>query len=236
MLEFVELLLNSCDNIISQLILLKKFKHHKEVRKYMKALEKENISPYERYCINKFFYGLDVKYEEIPDFYYPTLSAYGNEFIEGLIGDIPNLKDQVLKLKEYKDNAKVNDYVDEKFPYFFETNPYAKNIILTYYYDVPNLDITPTAKSLHITLGSIYFKKLIQKQEKREKKLIRKNSRRLKVGDRIILEDGPFKGMEGVVLEKGSEFIKLEMKLFGDKTPCDMDYLTKFKKVGKKKC
>ena len=44
MLEFVELLLNSCDNIISQLILLKKFKHHKEVRKYMKALKKENIS------------------------------------------------------------------------------------------------------------------------------------------------------------------------------------------------
>lgn len=234
MLEFVELLLNSCDNLINQLILLKEFKHHKEVKKYMRALEKENLSPYKRYCINKYFYGLDVKNEKIPDFYYPTLPVNGNKFIRNLIGDIPNIRDQVIELKKYKDIDEVINYTEEVFPYFIETNPYARSIILSHYYDVPCSELSPSPKSLHITLDKIYFPKLLQKQEKRENKLFRKNFRSLKVGNKIVLCSGPFQKMEGVVLEKGTNLIKVELDLFGQKTPCEIDSQTKVKKVRKK--
>ena len=234
MLEFVELLLDLCDNIIDQLILLKQFKHNKEVKKYIKTLEKSNLSPYERYCIDKYFYGLDVKEEKIPDFYYPKFSTYGNKYINKLIGDIPDIKGQVIKLKEHKDNAKVIDYVEQTFPYFMEMYPYARNIILSYYYDVPYLDLSPSPKSLHITLIKISFEKLVQKQEKNKNKIFRKKFRWLKVGDKIVLNNGPFNGIECVILEKNSKFVKVEMDLFGDKVPYELDYQTKFKKVGKK--
>ena len=230
MLEFVELLLDLCDNIIDQLILLKQFKHHKEVKKYIKTLTKSNMSPYERYCINKYFYGKDVKEEKIPDFYYPTLAPY----VKKLIGDIPDIKGQVIKLKEHKDNAKVINYVERAFPYYMEEYPYARNIILSYYYDVPYLDLSPSPKSLHITLIKISFEKLIRKQEKKRDKIFRKKFRWLKVGDKIVLNNGPFKGFECVILEKNPKIIKVEMDLFGEKTPYELDYQTKFKKVGKK--
>lgn len=234
MLEFVELLLHSCDNLIDQLILLREFKHHKEVKKYIRTLEKENISPYERYCINKFFYGLDVEAEKIPDFYYPMLPTNGHKYIKKLIGDISNIRDQVIKLKKYKDKKEVIIYTEEVFPYFIETNPYARNIILKNYYDVPCNELPPDEKSLHIRLDSICFQKLLMKQERKRNKIFKKSLRRVKVGDKVRLCSGPFKGLEGVVLEKGTDVIKVELDLFGMKTPCDFDWETKFKKVKNK--
>jgi len=61
MLEFVEELLNSQNNIIDQLKLLKENKKHKEVKKYIKALLKMNLSPYVKYCIDKYYFDLDVE-------------------------------------------------------------------------------------------------------------------------------------------------------------------------------
>lgn len=61
MLEFVNELLNSQDNIIDQLKVLKKNKNHKEVQKYINALVKENNSPYFNYCIDKYYFGKDVE-------------------------------------------------------------------------------------------------------------------------------------------------------------------------------
>lgn len=61
MLEFVNELLNSQDNIIDQLKVLKENKNHKEVQKYINALVKENNSPYFNYCIDKYYFGKDVE-------------------------------------------------------------------------------------------------------------------------------------------------------------------------------
>ena len=61
MLEFVEKLLNSQDNIIDQLKLLRENKDNKEVKKYMRALVKDNNSPYFKYCIDKYYFNKDVK-------------------------------------------------------------------------------------------------------------------------------------------------------------------------------
>lgn len=236
MLEFVDELLGLSDNIIDQLILLKKFKHNREVKKYIKALKKINLSPYTRYCINKYFYNLDVKEEKIPDSFYPTLSIYNNKYIENLIGDIHDFKEQVLILKKYKDTEDVINYTEDAFPYFLETNPYARNIILNYYYDVPIPELSPSAKSLHITLFKLCFPKLQKSQEKKEERLIRKNLRHLKVKDEILLCTGPFAGMKGILLEKSLELIKVEIELFGQKEVIELQSTDKVKKVRKKKC
>ncbi len=235
MLYFVDELLSLGDNIIDQLILLKKFKHNRDVKKYMNSLKKENLSPYTRYCINKYFYGLDVEEEKIPDSYYPTLTTYNNKYVEKLIGNIPNFRDQVLKLKKYKDKEAVIDFVSEKFPYYLETNPYARNIILIYYYDVPIAELEPSAKSLHITLWKVYFPKLEKKQEKKKERLIKKNLKHLKVGDEILLCADPFTGMEGILLEKSPKLLKVEIDLFGQKTVIDLESTDEVKKVRKKK-
>ena len=52
MLEFVNELLDSKDNIIDQLLILKENKNNKEVKKYINALLRENNSPYFKYCID----------------------------------------------------------------------------------------------------------------------------------------------------------------------------------------
>lgn len=67
MLEFVNELLDSQDSIIDQLKVLKENKNNKEVKKYMKALVKQNNSPYFKYCIDKYYYDKDVKEVEVPD-------------------------------------------------------------------------------------------------------------------------------------------------------------------------
>ena len=61
MLEFVNQLLNSQDNIIDQLKVLKENKDNKEVKKYINTLIKQNNSPYFNYCIDKYYFGKDVE-------------------------------------------------------------------------------------------------------------------------------------------------------------------------------
>jgi len=60
MFEFVNKLLDSESNIIDQLKVLKKNKNE-EVEKYINELIKQNISPYFRYCIDKYYFEKNVK-------------------------------------------------------------------------------------------------------------------------------------------------------------------------------
>lgn len=60
MIEFVNELLDSKDNIIEQLKLLKKYKNNKEVKKYMNIISAQNNSPYFKNCIDKYYYDLKV--------------------------------------------------------------------------------------------------------------------------------------------------------------------------------
>lgn len=60
MFEFVNGLLDSKDNVIEQLNLLKKYKNNKEVKKYMSIVSGQNNSPYLKNCIDKYYYNLEV--------------------------------------------------------------------------------------------------------------------------------------------------------------------------------
>ena len=230
MLELIDTLLSSQDNLIEQLALLKKFKSHRAVKRYMKALNQLNLSPYKRYCIDKYYYDLDVEEVKIPDCFYPKLPlSNGLAFVNQLIGNTNDIREQVQNLKKYKNHDEVIGYVQSVFPYFIDHSPYARYIILSNYYDIPYPEIYPTPQSLHITLDDVWFPKLAKKREKREKKRIRKNLKSLKVGSKIVLCSGPFKGMEGVVLDKNEEAIRVEFILFGQKTDCELDSFTKYK-------
>lgn len=61
MLEFVNELLKSQDNIIDQLKLLKENENNREVKKYMRVLVEQNDSPYFKYCIDKYYFNKNVK-------------------------------------------------------------------------------------------------------------------------------------------------------------------------------
>ncbi len=81
MLEFVNSLLDSKNNIIDQLKLLKENKDNKEVEKYIKYIMEDNISPYLKYFINKYYFGLDVE-EVKPSGKYKNAKLYKICFLD----------------------------------------------------------------------------------------------------------------------------------------------------------
>jgi len=114
MLEFVNQLLNSQDNIIDQLKVLRENRNHKEVKKYINALIKINNSPYYKYCIDKYYFNKKVKEVELP---LPTLKALsylkGSRKIKKLLKTQDNIIDQIKLLKEYKGNKIIDNYIKE---------------------------------------------------------------------------------------------------------------------------
>jgi len=61
MFEFVKKILIEEESIIDQLKALEKNKDNKEVKQYMKYITKCNISPYYRYCIDKYYFKKEVE-------------------------------------------------------------------------------------------------------------------------------------------------------------------------------
>lgn len=157
MLEFVQILLDSCDNLIDQLILLKKYSNNKEVQKYIKALNKMNLSPYTKYCIDKYYYNLDVPSVEIPKFFFYDFRKNNNSYINKLLENVDGVKEQILVLKKHKEEKEVNDYACQLFPSLIDKYPYMRYLILNYYYDIYYPEVTPSAKTLQIKLIKIYF-------------------------------------------------------------------------------
>ena len=89
MLDFVNVLLDSKDNIMDQLLLLKKYKDNKEVNFYINYLLEINISPYMRYCILKYYFDknpkevvVDKKYSDVKLFkiYLPNIKELLEEY------------------------------------------------------------------------------------------------------------------------------------------------------------
>lgn len=166
MLEFVDQLLNSQDNIIDQLKLLKDNKNNKEVKKYMQALLKDKHSPYFNYCIDKYYFNKDIDEVKPP---MPKLSIYWFETgdkIKKLIESKDNIIDQLKILKIHKDDKDIDTYIKK----YFECNisKYEKYCIQKYYYDIDIEEVKPNAKNLNITLYKIHFND-IEKNKKRMK-------------------------------------------------------------------
>lgn len=164
MLEFVNQLLDSQDNIIDQLILLRENKNHKEVKEYMRILVKENNSPYFKYCIDKYYFNKDVK--EVKPRVRPLSPLYhlkGCDKIISLLESSDNMIDQLKLLKIYKGTKVVDIYMERYLEQC--ASKYEVYCIQKYYYDMDVVEVEPTAKTLNITLYKIY----IERKHKRGK-------------------------------------------------------------------
>ena len=229
MLEFVNELLDSQDNIIDQLKVLKENKKHKEVKKYINALIKINNSPYYKYCIDKYYFNKKVKEVELP---LPTLKVpsylKGSRKIEKLLKTKDNLIDQIKLLKEYKGNKIIDNYIKEYLELDL-ISEYEIYCIKKYYYDMELDEVKPTGKSLNITLYEIYVPIIHQVQEDERVRNYMKIIKKVNEGDRIKILDGPFKDIVGTIKLVGIDNLKIfvTIELFG--MEYDIEHDGKFK-------
>lgn len=208
MLEFVNELLNSQDNIIDQLKVLRENKNHKEVKKYIKALVKENNSPYFVYCINTYYFNKNVAEVKPPiSALHPIYSLKGSKKINELLDSKDSIIDQIKLLKERKGNKNIDNFVEH---YLLWANQYETYCINKYYYDMDVEEVKPTAKSLNIKLYKIYFPSLEKKQEQKKQKTHLKAIKKCQKGDKVKILDGPFENLIGTI----TSFDEYNLKLF----------------------
>lgn len=234
MLEFVTQLLNSQDNIIDQLKLLKENKNNKGVKRYMRVLVKQNNSPYFNYCIDKYYFNKDVK-EVKPSIrtLRPLYYLKGWKKVEKLLESRDNLIDQLKLLKEHKGDKMVDTYIQDYLEHW--SNEYEAYCIKKYYYDMDVMEVEPTAKSLHITLYRISFRDIERKQEKAKQKSYMKAIKQVKKGDKVKLLDGPFENQIGTVNSFDIDNMKIFVTLYLFDEKCDVEHDGKFEKVKEEK-
>jgi len=230
MLEFVNELLKSQNNIIDQLKLLKENKNHKEVKKYMGVLIKQNNSPYFKYCIDKYYFNKDVKEVKPPiRVLKPLYYLKGRKKIERLLESRDNIIDQLKLLKEYKGTKVVDTYIEDYLELW--SNEYEAYCIQKYYYDMDVLEVEPTAKSLNITLYRISFRDIERKQEKAKKKSYMKAIRKVKKGDKVKILDGPFENQVGTVNSFDIDNLKIFVTVYLFEEKYDIEHDGKFEKI-----
>lgn len=234
MLAFVEQLLNSKDNIIDQLKLLKENKNHKEVKKYMRVLIKQNNSPYFKYCIDKYYFNKDVK--DVKPTIRPLRPLYylkGRKKIEKILGSNDNLIEQLKLLKEYKGTKVVDTYIKDYLELW--ANEYETYCINKYYYDMDVIEVEPTAKSLNIILYRISFRDIERKQEKAKQESYKKAIKNIKKGDKVKILDGPFENQIGIVNSFDIDNMKIFVTIILFEEKYDIEHDGKFEKIKEEK-
>lgn len=233
MLEFVNQLLKSQDNIIDQLKELKENKNNKEVKKYMQTLVEQNDSPYFKYCIDKYYFNKDVKEVKPPiRTLRPLYYLKGYKRIEKLLESKDNIIDQLKLLKEHKEDKFVDTYIKDYFELW--ANEYEAYCIKKYYYDMDVLEVEPTAKTLNITLYKIFFADIEEKQEKDKQKVYMKAIKNAKKGDKVKILDGPFENQVGVLDSFDKDNLKIFVTLYIFDEKCHVEHDGKFKIIKEK--
>lgn len=224
MLEFVNELLKSQDNIIDQLKVLKENENNREVKKYMRVLVKQNNSPYFKYCIDKYYFNKDVKEVKPPiQTLRPLYYLKGGKKVEKLLESRNNIIDQLKLLREYKGTKAVDIYIEDYLELW--ANAYEAYCIEKYYYDMDVEELKPTAKTLNITLYKIFFKDIKEKQDKAKQKEYMKAIKNAKKGDKVKILDGPFENQFGILdsFDKDNLKILVTINLYDKKYDIEHD-------------
>ena len=224
MLEFVNELLKSQDNIIDQLKLLKENENNREVKKYMRVLVEQNDSPYFKYCIDKYYFNKNVKEVKPPiRTLRPLYYLKGRKKVEKLLESRDNIIDQLKLLREYKGTKFVDIYIEDYLELW--SNEYEAYCIKKYYYDMDVQEVEPTAKTLNITLYKIFFKDIEEKQEKVKQKSYMKAIKNAKKGDKVKILDGPFENQFGILdsFDKDNLKILVAINLYDEKYDIEHD-------------
>ena len=232
MLEYVNKLLSSQDNIIDQLKLLRENKHNKEVQKYIKALVKGHNSPYFKYCIDKYYFGKEVEEVEVPiRMLHPVYGMKGSKKVQLLLESEDNIIDQIKLLKKHKGTKIIDNYITEYLDFY--ANKYEEYCIKKYYYDMEVEEVKPTARSLNITLYKISLLTSLEKEEKDKKRNFKRVIKGAKEEDKVKILDGPFKGLIGIIKSFDIDNLKiyLTIELYSEKY--DIEHEGKFKLLRK---
>lgn len=139
-MNFVNYLLSFNDNIIDQLKTLKKFKNNPEVQIYMMDFLCEKHSPYITYCVDKYYFDLDVSEvpEEIPNHQLMYSPAEG--LAKSILDSEDNIINQLKKLKENSDDEDVKNHIE--WINSRNLKPYDRYCLDKYYFglDVPEVE------------------------------------------------------------------------------------------------
>ncbi len=241
-------LLESKDNIIEQLQVLRKYQYKKGVRTYIDNLIRANQvrhddedSEYILYCIAKYYYGFDVKEvkEPLPRLPLNMSSSSNFQGNSDAIADLLNQKKDIIEqcklLREHKNMNGVDEYFDWVFEWYGydvaianQSRDFETYCINKYYF---GLDV-PEVKPPHIYLYAYH-------REKRDDTIIYEDVsdatpfNELNKGDKVEIVNGPFKGVEATILGISEDFkeINLNCVLFGKDTPINLDDDNKMRKI-----
>ena len=210
MSEFVLLLLDSRDNIIDQLLLLKKYQKNKEVKKYINYLLNMNLTLYGRYCLNKYYFDLEEEEVPIPDCYYPHLRA-ANKTVENILKKADRFEDKIELLVKHKTEKEVKNYIDDLINSPIMEIPYARYVILKQVYGLELEQVRPTAESLRIRLIKI----IPQGEKKRERRKQVLKEKKFKIKQKVLILNGPFKDIKGIITKIDHDNCEVLINLFG---------------------
>ena len=248
--KYVADLINSKEDIVEQLQILRKYRYRKGVRKFIDDLifanqlrDYDEDSKYILYCIVKYYYGLDVKKVKEPKSEFTlsiiTPADYDIDKISKLLDAKDNIIDQCKLLKEHKDSQDVQNYIRcAKAYYGYDALQYGINTkyqeycINKYYFD---LDV-PKVKEPHVCLRA-FMPVRIDGIDIYEDVLDATSFSELKKEDKVEILNGPFKGLEATVQSVSEDFneIQLIVELFGQETPITLDQINKMRKINNDK-
>lgn len=128
--------------------------------------------------------------------------------VNELILSKDNFTEQLVLLSEHKDNKNVQEYIDGIMGNQYTTG-YVKYMIEKYYYKNENA-IKCEKNSLEKT-----FKVLLRPIEIKEKRNVSTN---IKVGESILIIDGPYKNINGTIKSIDNEYGEFDVliNLFGE--------------------
>lgn len=128
--------------------------------------------------------------------------------VNELILSKDNFTEQLILLSEHKDNKNVQEYIEGILNNEY-TSDYVKYMIEKYYYKNKNA-IKYEKNSLEKT-----FRVLLRPIEIKEKRNV---STDIKVGERVLIIDGPYKSINGTIKSIDNEYGEFEalINLFGE--------------------
>lgn len=128
--------------------------------------------------------------------------------VNELILSKDNFTEQLILLSEHKDNKNVQEYIEGILNNEY-TSDYVKYMIEKYYFKNKNA-IKYEKNSLEKT-----FRVLLRPIEIKEKRNV---STDIKVGERVLIIDGPYKSINGTIKSIDNEYGEFEalINLFGE--------------------
>ena len=231
-------IIRSKENIIDQMLELRKHYRKKGVRQYIDRLiyinNPNQDSPearYIRYCIVKYFYGLDANevdkpLPKLPMASYEKKYHYNADALNALLSQKEDIIEQCKLLRCYNNLKGMQEYIDavfEKYDYDValagQSRDFEIYCINKYFYELDVPEVKPRPFDLRA------YTDVFRKKVKEDIPSHFTNLEEIKKGDQVKLLTGPFKDMVGTVTDINLALLKLTImiNLFGQDEQIELD-------------